>query len=105
MKISRRLLIAAGFFAAISETAVAGGLRVTPMRLDFSPQQPAGQFEIANLGQGPLGVQIKAFRWTQKDGQDEVQAAHMPLTHGDTVTVRVTGLGELTTTFISMEES
>lgn len=71
MKISRRLLIAAGFFAGISEAAVAGGLRVTPMRLDFSPQQAAGQFELANLGQGPLAVQIKAYRWTQKDGQDE----------------------------------
>lgn len=35
----------------------------------------------------------------------EMQAAHVPLAHGDTVTVRVTGLGELTTTFVSMEES
>jgi 2-keto-4-pentenoate hydratase/2-oxohepta-3-ene-1,7-dioic acid hydratase in catechol pathway len=35
----------------------------------------------------------------------EVQAAHVPLTHGETVTIRVTGLGELTTTFVSMEES
>lgn len=35
----------------------------------------------------------------------EVQAAHVPLTNGETVTIRVTGLGELTTTFVSMEES
>jgi 2-keto-4-pentenoate hydratase/2-oxohepta-3-ene-1,7-dioic acid hydratase in catechol pathway len=35
---------------------------------------------------------------------DQAQAAHVPLAHGDTVTVRVTGLGELTTTFVSMEE-
>jgi 2-keto-4-pentenoate hydratase/2-oxohepta-3-ene-1,7-dioic acid hydratase in catechol pathway len=34
----------------------------------------------------------------------EAQAAHVPLAHGDTVTVRVAGLGELTTTFVSMEE-
>lgn len=34
----------------------------------------------------------------------EAQAAHVPLAHGDTVTVRVTGLGQLTTTFVSMEE-
>ncbi|QTE30111.1 fumarylacetoacetate hydrolase family protein [Pengzhenrongella sicca] len=33
----------------------------------------------------------------------EVQALHLPLTHGETVTVRVTGLGELTTTFVSAE--
>jgi 2-keto-4-pentenoate hydratase/2-oxohepta-3-ene-1,7-dioic acid hydratase in catechol pathway len=30
----------------------------------------------------------------------EAQAAHVPLAPGDTVTVRVTGLGELTTTFV-----
>jgi len=35
----------------------------------------------------------------------QAQAAHVPLAHGDTVTVRVNGLGELTTTFVSMEES
>ena len=33
----------------------------------------------------------------------EVQAVHVPLAHGDTVTVRVTGLGELTTTFVSAD--
>ncbi|MBT0773540.1 fumarylacetoacetate hydrolase family protein [Kineosporia sp. J2-2] len=33
------------------------------------------------------------------------QAVHTPLAHGDTVTVRVTGLGELRTTFVSMEEN
>lgn len=35
----------------------------------------------------------------------KAQADHLPLAHGDTVTVRVAGLGELTTTFVSMEES
>lgn len=36
---------------------------------------------------------------------DEAQAAHTPLADGDTVTVRVTGLGELTTTFVTAKES
>jgi 2-keto-4-pentenoate hydratase/2-oxohepta-3-ene-1,7-dioic acid hydratase in catechol pathway len=31
------------------------------------------------------------------------QSVHVPLAHGDTVTVRVTGLGELTTTFVTAE--
>jgi 2-keto-4-pentenoate hydratase/2-oxohepta-3-ene-1,7-dioic acid hydratase in catechol pathway len=31
----------------------------------------------------------------------EAQEAHRPLAHGDSVTIRVTGLGELTTTFVS----
>ena len=31
----------------------------------------------------------------------QAQTAHVPLAHGDTVTIRVTGLGELTTTFVA----
>jgi len=29
------------------------------------------------------------------------QEAHRPLTHGDAVTIRVAGIGELTTTFVN----
>ena len=36
---------------------------------------------------------------------DQAQAVHTPLTDGDTVTVRVAGLGELTTTFVATKES
>jgi 2-keto-4-pentenoate hydratase/2-oxohepta-3-ene-1,7-dioic acid hydratase in catechol pathway len=36
---------------------------------------------------------------------DAAQAVHQPLSSGDVVAVRVTGLGELTTTFISEEEN
>jgi len=35
----------------------------------------------------------------------QAQAAHVPLALGETVTVRVTGLGSLPTMFASMEES
>lgn len=35
----------------------------------------------------------------------EAQASHRPLAPGDTVTVRISGLGELTTTFIAPPES
>ena len=35
----------------------------------------------------------------------EVQAVHVPLAHGETVTVRVTGLGELTTTFVAADRA
>ena len=36
---------------------------------------------------------------------EQAQADHVPLTHGESVTVRVTGLGELTTTFVSAQGS
>lgn len=74
MKICGRLLIAAGLFTVCSGPSHAGGLRVTPLRLDFSPQQQSGQFELANLSDAPLAIQIKVFRWSQKDGQDDYQA-------------------------------
>lgn len=35
----------------------------------------------------------------------EAAAAHVPLTHGETVTVRVAGLGELTTTFVTSAQT
>lgn len=70
MAIHGRLLMAAGLFAVYAGSVQAAGLRVTPLRLDFSPQQKSGQVEVANLGPAPIAVQVKAFRWTQKDGAD-----------------------------------
>jgi fimbrial chaperone protein len=48
----------------------ASGLRITPVRLDFSPRQPTGQIELSNQNAAPKAVQVKAFRWSQKDGVD-----------------------------------
>lgn len=71
MKISVRLLLAAGFFFCISMGAAqAAGLRLSPLRLDLSVQQTATQVELTNLGATPVAVQVKAFRWRQEQGQD-----------------------------------
>jgi 2-keto-4-pentenoate hydratase/2-oxohepta-3-ene-1,7-dioic acid hydratase in catechol pathway len=35
----------------------------------------------------------------------EALAAHRPLAHGDAVTVRIGGIGELTTTFLDSERA
>lgn len=72
MAIHGRLLLAAGIFL-IPALAQAAGLRVTPLRLDFSARQTSGQIEVSNLGTSTLAVQVKAFRWTQKDGQDNYE--------------------------------
>lgn len=72
MKISDRLLFAAGlFFICIPlGDAQAAGLRLSPLRLDLSAQQTATQVELTNLSQAPVAVQVKAFHWRQEQGQD-----------------------------------
>ena len=70
MAINGRLLIAAGLFSIYAGTAAASGLRVTPLRMDFFQNQTSGQIEVSNLGTAPLAVQVKAFRWAQKDGTE-----------------------------------
>lgn len=72
MAIHGRLLIAAGFLF-LSAAAQASGLRLTPLRLDFGPKQNSGQIEVTNLSATPMAVQVKAFRWTQKDGVESYE--------------------------------
>lgn len=70
MAIRGRLLIAAGLFLTHAGIVQAAGLRITPVRLDFTARQPTGQIELSNQNAAPKAVQVKAFRWTQKDGVD-----------------------------------
>lgn len=71
MKLSNRLLLAAGFlFCVLPNVAQAAGLRLSPLRLDLSAQQTATQVELTNLSATPVAVQVKAFRWRQEQGQD-----------------------------------
>ncbi len=71
MKHSDRLLLAAGLLFCIPlDAAQAAGLRLSPLRLDLSAQQTATQVELTNLSAAPVAVQVKAFRWSQEQGQD-----------------------------------
>lgn len=56
--------------AAAAAPALAGGLRVTPLRLDLSPGQTSSQVELVNFGDAPMPVQVSVSRWTQVDGRD-----------------------------------
>lgn len=55
---------------AAAPAALAGGLRVTPLRLDLSPTQTSNQVELVNFGEAPMPVQVSVARWTQVDGRD-----------------------------------
>lgn len=46
-----------------------GGVALTPVRLTLPAARPVGMMEIANPGR-PAALQLRAFRWTQADGED-----------------------------------
>ncbi len=50
----------------------AGGLQVSPLRLDFNPKQPIQQLWLGNTGEQSLVAQIELFKWTQLDGRDQL---------------------------------
>lgn len=57
--------------AALAPPASAGGLRVTPLRLDLTPTQTSSQVELINFGSTSMPVQVSVSRWTQTpDGVD-----------------------------------
>lgn len=66
--IPRWLPLLAALLAAAP--ASAGGLRVTPLRLDLSPTQTSAQVELINFGDAAMPVQVSVSRWTQVDGRD-----------------------------------
>jgi fimbrial chaperone protein len=52
--------------------AVAASLQVAPVTLEFPPNAKASQVTLQNLGTTPINAQIRVFRWTQKDGEEQL---------------------------------
>jgi len=50
--------------------AQAASLRVSPVLLDLKAPQAASSINIWNDAQQPINVQVRVFRWSQKDGAD-----------------------------------
>jgi fimbrial chaperone protein len=59
---------------ALSFTARAGALRVSPTSLTFTAPTSAGTLTLRSDGPGPISVQIRPFVWSQTSGADELQA-------------------------------
>lgn len=58
---------------ALPPAASAAGLRISPVRLDLSRSHPSSQVELSNLTGAPVAVQIRAYAWTQVDGEDRYE--------------------------------
>jgi fimbrial chaperone protein len=55
---------------AFLPAAEAASLRVSPVLLDMKAPQAATSISIWNDAQQPINVQVRVFRWSQKDGAD-----------------------------------
>ncbi len=59
--------------ALITGSTQAASLQVAPTSLQLSARQNAEALWISNSGTAPVDVQARVFRWTQRDGRDELE--------------------------------
>lgn len=67
---------AAIFFAALvalAGPAAAASLQVAPTSLTLQAKQSADGLWLSNSGDAPVQVQLRVFRWTQKDGKERLE--------------------------------
>jgi fimbrial chaperone protein len=56
-------------------SAAAASLQVAPVSLEFPPGAKASQLTLQNLGDTPIDAQIRVFRWSQKDGEEQLTSS------------------------------
>jgi fimbrial chaperone protein len=49
-------------------------LSVWPVNIFLSPGQRAATLSVTNSGNGVTGIQVRAYAWNQKDGNDQITA-------------------------------
>ncbi|CAE6742342.1 MULTISPECIES: fimbrial biogenesis chaperone [Xanthomonas] len=54
------------------QPAHAASLQLAPTSLTLSAQQSADGLWLSNSGSAPVQVQTRAYRWTQRDGKDQL---------------------------------
>ncbi len=59
--------------AAVASSSQAASLQVAPTSLQLTARQNAEALWISNSGTAPVDVQARVFRWTQRDGRDELE--------------------------------
>jgi fimbrial chaperone protein len=50
-------------------------LSVLPVNIFFSPGQRASSLTVTNQGTSETAIQIRAYAWNQKDGDDQLTAS------------------------------
>lgn len=68
--IGGRLFIAALMLYSLA--AAATGLQVTPTSLTVEANRSAAGLWLSNTGERPLHAQVRAYRWSQEQGKDEL---------------------------------
>ena len=82
------------FFGASLKAA---SLRITPVIIDQTAPAKSGSIAVTNISDEPVTLQIRAFRWSQENGQEHISEtrdviASPPLARlnpGETYTLRV----------------
>jgi fimbrial chaperone protein len=54
--------------------ALAGSLQVTPISLEFAPEEQAQGLWLSNSGTQPIRAQVRVQQWTQADGTEALAA-------------------------------
>jgi fimbrial chaperone protein len=67
-------LAAVLFIPLAGLTAGAQSLSVLPVNIFFTPGQRATSLTVTNQGKSKIAVQIRAYAWSQKDGEDQLTA-------------------------------
>ena len=62
----------AGLLALASPTAQANRLQVSPTLIEIGAGRPAEAIWLTNPGQAPVPIQVRVFRWDQREGQDRL---------------------------------
>ena len=56
-----------------SAPASAASLSVSPIRVDIISPANGGKVTLRNASQGPVNIQVRVFKWSLKNGQDDFQ--------------------------------
>lgn len=71
----RRAAWVAAWLGLAASPAWAADLQVSPVLVEFQPQQQAQALYLTNSGKEPLQAQVRVQRWTQHDGQEQLSAS------------------------------
>ena len=65
-------LLAACFFVAGTARTEAAALQLSPISVDVQAPGASSTITLSNHGDGLINAQIRVFRWTQRNGRDEL---------------------------------
>jgi fimbrial chaperone protein len=69
-----RVLALGLFLFTAGPAAWSAGLQVSPVRLQFAPEQQAQALQLNNNAAAPIHAQVRVMRWAQREQQDVLEA-------------------------------